>query len=869
MIRRNFVIVCLLLYCISFARSTELSVHGSEYIKYDLLGTNTSIVGTSDTLSLQFKTVEPHGLLFYAHGVGYITLELYHCKLRYTINMGEEFSFFFGDKLCDNQWHSVRITRDKHKLTVHLDKEQTKIVNIKMPKRLESQITLRINIRIYVGGTWKTTNEMKNEIVGNFVGCLSDVLFNAYHLISDAQKKKKGYTTTGAISYTCPAMEYKPVGFPNEYAYLKFPSPDRNNVSVQFKFRTYDESGILMYRDGSKISVWLYLKNGKLKFEFYVPGKNLVTLDTDAWLDADFNDGEWHSVKASLDPVEMIFEVDNGKLIKTDAHAVLLSQTKNLDFENFTHVGGGTYYKGMYGFVGCMENLHVNGAKINVSKLHKEITAVQVELGKCALQSRCYPSSCQYKSTCEQRSDNFTCHCKRFYSGRFCQVPMFQTTCQGYKELGLKEDAHCTLDPDGKGSLPEFKVLCNMTSKSNDAITIVKHSTSTKQKNVRDEADHFSPAARSWGHKLDYGVDLKGLRAMIDESDHCRQYVEFNCIDTKFLTPRGNDLPGAFWVSESGVERHYWGGAKLGGVTCACGRTNSCHDRTKTCNCDTGDSIWRQDSGYLTNKDHLPVASLYFPMSAGKSNFSVGPLECFGRRKTLTRETDEQKFFGIACELLVTKPPPVFPWQQNKLTTTTKPKWPQKTTKILSTAEKNINSTNLQLTSGGIKTSTLSLNLTYANTTASNASNITNVLFARTTVKYGSSFFSQNPTEHVLLDVGNVQNQQKNPKGDWWFILIVTTASCILMVALVLVVLVFRHKKKNGVWCKGLFMFTKEVPLPKIEIYRHSIGTDSPDILHMEDFKNTKVVDLHLHRGRFVAKKSVTKKKTVTFKDRC
>ena len=69
--------------------------------------------------------------------------------------------------------------------------------------------------------------------------------------------------------------------------------------------------------------------------------------------------------------------------------------------------------------------------------------------------------------------------------------------------------------------------------------------------------------------------------------------------------------------------------------------------------------------------------------------------------------------------------------------------------------------------------------------------------------------------------------------------------------------------------CLGLFMFTKEVPLPKIEIYRHSIGTDSPDILHMEDFKNTKVVDLHFHRGHFVAKKSVTKKKTVTFKDRC
>jgi hypothetical protein len=70
-------------------------------------------------------------------------------------------------------------------------------------------------------------------------------------------------------------------------------------------------------------------------------------------------------------------------------------------------------------------------------------------------------------------------------------------------------------------------------------------------------------------------------------------------------------------------------------------------------------------------------------MSAGKSNFRVGPLECFGRRKTLTRETDEQKFFGIACQPLVTKPPPVFPWQQNTLATTVRPKWSsQKATKV-------------------------------------------------------------------------------------------------------------------------------------------------------------------------------------------
>ena len=289
--------------------------------------------------------------------------------------MGEEFSFFFGDKLCDNERHRVLITRDKHKLTINLDNEPTKTVNIQMAKRFEAHKKLRINIRIYVGGTWKKTNERKTPLTKNFVGCLANVLFNAYNLISDAKKKNQGFTIEGGnVSFTCAAKDYKPIGFLNEYAYLTFASPDRNIVSAEFQFRTYDQNGLLMYRDGPKISVWLYLQKGKLKFEFYIPQKKqLVTLSTDTWLhDANFNDGEWHSVKASLDPAVMTFRVDDGRETTADAHAVLLGkQAKKLDFDNITYVGGGTYYKEMYGFVGCMKDLNVSGAKIDVVNLPK------------------------------------------------------------------------------------------------------------------------------------------------------------------------------------------------------------------------------------------------------------------------------------------------------------------------------------------------------------------------------------------------------------------------------------------------------------------------------------------------------------------
>ena len=288
--------------------------------------------------------------------------------------MAQEFSIIFGDKLCDNQWHSVIVSRNKQKLTIHLDREPTKIVQIKMLKKFDAQEKLRIDIRIYVGGTWKKANERKTKIVKNFSGCMADVFFNAYHLISEARKKTKGYTVAGAISYACPVREYQPIRFIDEYAYLIFSSPDRNKVSVQFKFRTYEKNGLLMNRDGPKISVYLYLEDGKLKFEFYIPGKmkQPVVLNTDEWLhDIDFNDGEWHSVEASLEPTAMLFRVDNTSQINADAHTRLLGSSNNLEFENVTHVGGGTYYKRMYGFVGCMKDLRVNGAKVNLSRLPK------------------------------------------------------------------------------------------------------------------------------------------------------------------------------------------------------------------------------------------------------------------------------------------------------------------------------------------------------------------------------------------------------------------------------------------------------------------------------------------------------------------
>ena len=64
---------------------------------------------------------------------------------------------------------------------------------------------------------------------------------------------------------------------------------------------------------------------------------------------------------------------------------------------------------------------------------------------------------------------------------------------------------------------------------------------------------------------------------------------------------------------------------------CRCGLTRTCKNYGSICNCDTNDYIWRSDSGYVTDKQRLPLAAISLGDTgdgpeAGK--FFIGPLEC-------------------------------------------------------------------------------------------------------------------------------------------------------------------------------------------------------------------------------------------------
>ena len=77
---------------------------------------------------------------------------------------------------------------------------------------------------------------------------------------------------------------------------------------------------------------------------------------------------------------------------------------------------------------------------------------------------------------------------------------------------------------------------------------------------------------------------------------------------------------------------NYWDGATADSEKCKCGMTNSCSGG-HLCNCHENDAQLREDSGYLTDKNILPVMQLRFGDTGSSNEYgfhTLGKLLCWG-----------------------------------------------------------------------------------------------------------------------------------------------------------------------------------------------------------------------------------------------
>ena len=187
-----------------------------------------------------------------------------------------------------------------------------------------------------------------------------------------------------------------------------------------------------------------------------------------------------------------------------------------------------------------------------------------------------------------------------------------------------KRSGYYTIQPK-KNEAP-FTVFCNMTDKNGVGVTVFDHD--------GEERTHVSgyEARGAYSRNVAFhNATMKQIENVVNASAYCEQFIKYECIGTAFYfqSPSG---AYSWWVSRQGYKMLYWGGSNPNAKSCACGMNRSCYDPIKLCNCESVEDKWVEDSGYLVDKEYLPVSELRFG-DTGNSNeegyHTLGKLLCW------------------------------------------------------------------------------------------------------------------------------------------------------------------------------------------------------------------------------------------------
>ena len=199
--------------------------------------------------------------------------------------------------------------------------------------------------------------------------------------------------------------------------------------------------------------------------------------------------------------------------------------------------------------------------------------------------------------------------------------PVIATSCSVIRKYASSTSGNYVIDVDGDGGLAPFTVYCDMIDKNGVGVTVISHD--SESRTLVDGYDGVGGYSRDIHYT---GASLSQLATLTRVSSHCEQFIKYECYGSLIFRSGY-----AWWVSRDSNKMTYWGGAS-GSNKCACGMTNSCANPRYGCNCDKNDEVWREDSGLLTDKTHLPVKQLRFgDTGANEQGYhTLGKLKCYG-----------------------------------------------------------------------------------------------------------------------------------------------------------------------------------------------------------------------------------------------
>ncbi|XP_022606702.1 neurexin 3 isoform X1 [Seriola dumerili] len=403
-----------------------LSYDGSMYMKVVM---PTIMHTEAEDVSLRFRSQRAYGLLMATtsrDSADTLRLELDGGRVKLTVNLdcirincnsskGPE-TLYAGQKLNDNEWHTVRVVRrgKTYKLTVDDDVAEGQMVGDHT--RLEFH-----NIETGI----MTERRFVSSIPSSFIGHLQSLRFNGMLYIDLCKNGDIDYCELNA-RFGIRSIIADPVTFKSKSSYLSLATLQAyTSMHLFFQFKTTSPDGFILFNSGDGNDfIAVELVKGYIHYVFDLGnGPNLIKGKSERAL----NDNQWHNVAITRDN-------SNTHTLKVDAIATSqsINGAKNLDLKGDLFIAG--LGPGMYGnlpklvasregFQGCLASVDLNGRLPDLLN-DALFRSGQIERGCEGPSTTCQEDSCANMGICIQQWENYTCDCSMTsYTGTQCNDP--------------------------------------------------------------------------------------------------------------------------------------------------------------------------------------------------------------------------------------------------------------------------------------------------------------------------------------------------------------------------------------------------------------------------------------------------------------
>ncbi|XP_040831155.1 neurexin 3 isoform X6 [Ochotona curzoniae] len=403
-----------------------LSYDGSMYMKITM---PTVMHTEAEDVSFRFMSQRAYGLLVATtsrDSADTLRLELDGGRVKLMVNLdcirincnsskGPE-TLYAGQKLNDNEWHTVRVVRRGKSLKLTVDDDVAEGTMVGDHTRLEFH-----NIETGI----MTEKRYISVVPSSFIGHLQSLMFNGLLYIDLCKNGDIDYCELKA-RFGLRNIIADPVTFKTKSSYLSLATLQAyTSMHLFFQFKTTSADGFILFNSGDGNDfIAVELVKGYIHYVFDLGnGPNVIKGNSDRPL----NDNQWHNVVITRDN-------SNTHSLKVDTKVVtqVINGAKNLDLKGDLYMAG--LAQGMYsnlpklvasrdGFQGCLASVDLNGRLPDLinDALHR---SGQIERGCEGPSTTCQEDSCANQGVCMQQWEGFTCDCSMTsYSGNQCNDP--------------------------------------------------------------------------------------------------------------------------------------------------------------------------------------------------------------------------------------------------------------------------------------------------------------------------------------------------------------------------------------------------------------------------------------------------------------